>query len=113
MVNEGIILNSNEALLKSNMVRELANLRETTPEDLQYAVFRTLTGRSWEEVDWTVEDNQAGAFIWIKTFDQFLAELAEDGYVRTEQRDGKAVIVPTERDAPIDYSQAGFLSRPL
>jgi len=108
MVNEGIILNNDEVLLKSAMLNELANLEETTPEELQRVVFHFLTGHAWEEVDWDREDNQAGAFLWIKTFDRFLAELAEDGYVRTHEHGGETYLVPGEQDPPIDYSQVGF-----
>jgi len=112
MVNEGTIVNSDEALMKSNMVQQLANLGEATPEDLQRAVFRVLTGHRWEDVDWDREDNQAGAFLWIRTFDEFLAELAADGYVRTEQHGDKLVVVANEHDEPLDFSQVGFLNRP-
>ncbi len=112
MQNEGIVLNNGEAVIKSEIVRQLANLKETTPDQLERAVFHALTGHSRDEVDWEVEDNQAGEFLWIKAFDQLLAELVEDGYVHTEHRGDKPVLVPTERDAPVEYSQATHPHRP-
>ncbi len=111
MQNEGMIVNTGEVLIKSEMVRQLAKLKAATPDELERQVFRALTGRSRDEVDWELEDNQAGEFLWIKVFDQLLVDLAEDGYLRTEQRDGKPVLVANEQDAPTEYSQLLHPSR--
>jgi hypothetical protein len=111
MENEGIVGNSNTVAIKSEIVRQLARLEETTPENLERAVFYALTGHSKEEVDWTIEDNQAGEFLWVKAFDQLLSELSQDGYVRVEDRDGESVLVAAEQETPSEYSQVGPSSR--
>ena len=31
------------------------------------------------DVDWSVVDNQAGYYLWLRSFDQLVGELVEDG----------------------------------
>jgi len=104
MENEGVIVKSNTVVIKSEMVTQLTRLSVTTPEKLEGAVFHALTGYSKDEVDWEVEDNQAGGFLWTKAFDQLLAELFKDGYVRVEEHDGKSVLVANEEYPTSEYS---------
>ena len=53
--------------------------------DLEAAVFTALVGHSRDEIDWDVEDNKAGYYTWVKSFDQLIQELIEDGYMLTEE----------------------------
>jgi hypothetical protein len=101
MLNEGLIVNDTTALVKSEMVRQIRRLGATTPDDLERAVFKALIGHDREEVDWDVEDNQAGYYTWIKSFDQLIGELIEDGYIRSEE---VRRLVPTEADPSVEYS---------
>ncbi len=101
MLNEGLIVNDSTALVKSEIVNQIRRLGATTPADLERAVFRALTGRDRDEVDWDVEDNQAGYYTWVKSFDQLIEELIEDGHIRTEET---RHLVPTEADPPVEYS---------
>jgi hypothetical protein len=84
MLNEGVITSDTKALMKSEMLKQLWHLGNTTPDLLERAVFRSLTGGTREDVDWGVEDNHAGYFLWIHSFDQLIGELAEDGYLQVE-----------------------------
>lgn len=101
MLNEGLIVNDTTALVKSEIVNQIRRLGATTPDDLERAVFRAITGHDREEVDWEVEDNQAGYYTWVKSFDQLIAELIEDGYIRTEE---VRRLVPTEAEPSVEYS---------
>jgi hypothetical protein len=101
MLNEGIIVNDTSALVKSEIVNQIRRLGATTPDDLEQAVFKALVGHGREEVDWDIEDNQAGYYAWIKSFDGFINELIEDGYIRTEE---PRTLVATEADPSSGYS---------
>lgn len=107
MLNEGIITSDARTLIKSEMVRQLRTLGATTPDEWERAVFRAVTGHDREEVDWRIEDNQAGYYSWIKSFDSLIGELIEDGYVRSEQaaESNERTLIPVPLDDPIDYSQ--------
>ena len=105
MLNEGLITNDTATLVKSEMVRQIRGLGPTTPDALERAVFEALTGQRREDVDWDVEDNQAGYYSWMKSFDQLIAELVEDGYIRDEQKQG---LVPTEAEPDIEYSHLAY-----
>lgn len=88
MLNEGIITNSDTALVKSEMVRQLRRLGETSPKSWEGATFEALTGNTRDEIDWEVEDNKAGYFLWVKTFDTLVGELVEDGYAIVNEAEG-------------------------
>ena len=64
-------------------------------------MFTAITGHSREDVDWQIEDNQAGYYTWLKRFDQLIGELIEDGYMISE---GSAELVATEAESPTQYS---------
>ena len=101
MLNEGIIVNNTTALVKSEMVRQIRRLGPTTSDEFERAVFQALTGHDRDEVDWENEDNQAGYYTWLKSFDQLIGELVEDGYIRiVETRQ----LVPTEAEPQTEYS---------
>lgn len=101
MLNEGIIVNDTTALVKSEMVKQIRRLGDTTPDELERAVFKALSGHDREEVNWDLADNQAGYFTWLKSFDQLIEELVEDGYILVE---GPNRLVRTEADPIIEYS---------
>ena len=101
MLNEGVILNDTMALVKSEIVNQIRRLGPTTPEQLERAVFKALVGHDREEVDWDIEDNQAGYYSWIKSFDQRITELIEDGYISTGDT---GTLVPAEAEPRSDYS---------
>jgi hypothetical protein len=109
MLNEGIIVNDAAALVKSEMVRQIRRLGPATPDDLERAVFKALTGHDREEVDWDLEDNQAGYYTWLKSFDDLITELIEDGYVRIEE---PGRLVPTEAESNGEYSHLVYPSGP-
>ncbi len=95
MLNEGIIVNDTTALLKSEVMNQIRRLGPTTVDQLERAVFNALVGHNREEVDWHIEDNQAGYYTWVRSFDQILAELIEDRDVLTE---GERILAPTEAE---------------
>jgi len=107
MINEGIIASDTKSVIKSEMLRQLWAMGPTDPDTWERAVFKGTVGAEREDVDWSFEDNQAGYFTWIKSFDQLIGELIEDGYVCVEAEEGSRSqrLVPTETDGPIDYSQ--------
>lgn len=105
MLNEGVVSGDSRALVKSVMVRQLHKLQRTTPDALERAVFEALTGGSREDIDWDVQDNQAGYFLWTKTFDGLITELEEDGYLAVEEEKEGSVLVPTDKEPDIDLSQ--------
>jgi hypothetical protein len=109
MLNEGLIVNNSAALIKSEMVKQIRRLGPTTPDELERAVFKALTGREREDVDWDIEDNQAGYYSWLRSFDQLLGELVEDDYLVVEELDGdKRRIVPTEALPDFQYSHLAY-----
>jgi len=104
-LNEGILRNDTKTLVKSEMLRQLAVLKQTTPDEWERVVFESLTGHKREDVDWEVEGNQAGYYQWIRSFDQLISELEEDGHVKVaDTGENKKVLIATERDPNIDYS---------
>ena len=82
MLNEGLIVDDSAALVKSEIVNQIRRLGPTSPDALERAVFKALVGHDREEVDWDIEDNQAGYYMWVKSFDRLIHELIEDGYER-------------------------------
>ena len=109
MLNEGLIVNDTTALVKSEIVNQIRRLGPTTPEDLERAVFRALTGHDRDEIDWDVEDNKAGYYTWMKSFDQLVGELVEDGYIRVEEDQG---LVPTDALPHVEYSHLVYPKGP-
>ena len=101
MLNEGLIVNDTAALVKSEIVKQIRQLGRTTPAELERAVFEALTGHGPEEIDWEVEDNQAGYHAWIKSLDSLMHELIEDGYILAEE---PGILVPTEAQRHGEYS---------
>ena len=112
MVNEGVVVNDARSLLKSSILKQVWRLGPTSSDALERAVFHALTGGEREDVDWDVEDNQAGYFLWIKGFDQMRGELEEDGYLRAEKSEGGrfARIVPLEVLPALDVAQLVYPS---
>jgi hypothetical protein len=102
MLNEGLIVNDTKALVKSEIVNQIRRLGPTTPDDLERATFKAITGHDREEVDWDIEDNQAGYYSWLKSFDGLVKELVEDGYIREEEEPHR--LVPTEAEETSEYS---------
>ena len=107
MLNEGLIVNDTSALVKSELVKQIRRLGPTTPDDLERAVFTALTGHEREDVDWDIEDNQAGYYLWVQAFDGLIAELIEDGYIRVEagETSGKKRLVAAETDPALGVCQ--------
>jgi hypothetical protein len=101
MLSEGVIVNDTKALVKSEIVNQIRRLGPTTPDKLEQAVFKTLVGHKREDVDWDIEDNQAGYYTWLKSLDQLISELIEDGYIRVEE---VRTLVPTEAEPHGEYS---------
>jgi len=112
MLNEGILMNDSRILMKSEMLRQLAALQETTPDEWERRVFESITGHKREDVDWDFEDNQAGYYSWVLAFDQLISELEQDGYVRVADAGGnRRVLMTNETDPAVDYSQFVYPSR--
>jgi len=108
MLNEGMITNDAAALVKSEMVNQIRRLGPCSPDELERAVFEAITGHSRESVDWDLEDNQAGFYTWLKSFDQLISELVEDGYMRIKET---RLLVPTEADPQVEYSHLAYPSQ--
>ena len=105
MLNEGLLNNSMKTLIKTEMIRQLRRLQQTTPETWERRVFESLTGQSREDVDWELEDNQAGYYTWVKSFDALIEELMADGYVRVEKNDDDSrTLHAVVADPPVDFS---------
>jgi hypothetical protein len=105
MLNEGFVVSGSKALIKSEVVRQISRLSRTTPDRLERAVFEALTGHRREDVDWNVEDNKAGYFLWTKSFDNLITELVDDGYIAIEKEGQGSVLVAVEREPEIGISQ--------
>ena len=107
MLNEGIIKPDTRQLMKTEMIQELHQMGGATPLRWQHAVFKRCTGEDWAEVDWSYEDNKAGAFLWTKSFDQLVEELVDEGFVcqAQDESSGEAILVPAEVDPEIDWSR--------
>jgi hypothetical protein len=101
MLNEGVIVNDTRALLKSEIVNQIRRLGTATPKELERAVFKSLVGHDRDDVDMSIEDNQAGYYTWVKSFDELITELIEDGNIRREE---SVTLVPTEAEPHDDYS---------
>jgi hypothetical protein len=101
MLNEGIVVNDAAALVRSEMARQIRALGSTTPDEMEQAVFHALTGHQREDVDWALDDNQAGYYTWVKSFDVLVGELVEDGYIRVTE---PGRLVPTNAEPQIEYS---------
>jgi hypothetical protein len=113
-LNEGIVTSDAKILMKSVMLRQLALLKQTTPDEWERAVFKALIGYKREDVDWNIKDNQAGYYTWIRSFDQLIGELEEDGYVRVaDAGENRKVLMATDRGPTIDYSQFVYPSKPV
>jgi hypothetical protein len=111
MINEGNVTDGTPALLRSEMVQQLQSLGSASPDEWERAVFRALTGHDREDVDWDFEDNQAGYYTWIRSFDGFAQELVDDGFVKVGRQEGAPVCLPAETDPPIGWSQVAYPSR--
>jgi len=106
MLNEGFVANDTRTMIKSEMIKALWRLGPTDPDTWERTVFERLTGGRREDVDWAVEDNQAGYFTWVKSFDQLIGELIEDGHVVERYlRDGGKQLAPVDNDGPLDVAQ--------
>jgi hypothetical protein len=107
MAHEGVIVDDTATVVKSEIIHQIRRLGPTTPEELERATFQVLVGRPREDVDWDLEDNQAGYFTWLKSFDQLVGELIDDDYIRVEELEGtgQRTLVPTEELPDSKYSQ--------
>ncbi len=101
MLNEGLIVNDTTALVKSEIVTQIRRLGPTTSDRLERAVFKALVGHDREDVDWDLPDNKAGYFTWVKSFDNLIRELIEDGYILAEE---PGTLTPTEAEHHSEYS---------
>jgi hypothetical protein len=105
-LNEGIIVGGSKIRVKSEMLRHLARVEETTPDSWERAVFKSLTGHTREDVDWSIGDNHAGYYTWIRSFDRLISELEEDGYVYKANVSGnQKVLKKTGWDPSVEYSE--------
>ena len=111
MLNEGIIASDARSLVKSEMLKQLWSAKQTTPDAWERAVFSSLTGHSREDIDWEFEDNQAGYYTWVKSFDTLIEELIEDGYVKVDASQGEKTLIATEPDPMVDLSRMAYPSR--
>ena len=107
MLNEGIVVNDTVVLVKSEIINQIRRLGPTSPDELERVVFESLTGHKREDVDWDVDDNQAGYFTWLKSFDQLVNELVQDDYilVETQGNGSERVLKPADNLPSVDYSQ--------
>ena len=110
MLNEGIVVNDAAVLVKSEIINQIRRLGPTSPDELERVVFESLTGHKRDEVDWDIEDNQAGYYTWLKSFDQLIEELVQDGYILVEKQgnEPERVLTPVENAPTIDYSQSVY-----
>ena len=107
MLNEGIVVNDAAVLVKSEIINQIRRLGPTSPDELERVVFESLTGHKREGDDWDIEDNQAGYYTWLKSFDQLIDELVQDDYILVETQDNGSdrVLAPAENLPTVDYSQ--------
>ena len=107
MLNEGIVRPDVRQLMKTEMIRELRELGRATPSHWQEAVFKRITGEDFSELDWDFEDNQAGAFLWTRSFDELIQELVEDGFVGEAENENSTerIMVPVDADPNINWSR--------
>jgi hypothetical protein len=105
-LNEGIVGSDTKIQMKSEMLKQLDHLKETTPDEWERAVFESLTGQKREDVDWDIPDNHAGYYTWIRSFDQLINELEEEGYVKVVEQSGNhKKLQKTEWDPAMHPSQ--------
>jgi len=104
MINEGIVGSDSRIALRSEMLRQIHRLESATPEVWERAVFESLTGARREDVDWEVEDNQAGYYTWVKSFDALIEELVSDGFVRQDTAEDGSLLVAETTDPSLDWS---------
>jgi len=107
MINEGIVGDDSKSAVRSEMVNQIQKLGRATPDQWERAVFESLTGGKREDVDWSVEDNQAGYRTWVKSFDGLIGELVEDGFISREGDSKAPVLVAQKTDANIDWPTTG------
>lgn len=107
MLNEGTVASDTAVLVKSEIINQIRRLGPTTPQELERVVFESLTGHKRDEVDWDIEDNQAGYYTWLKSFDQMIDELVQDDYilVETQGNGSERVLKPAEALPTVDYAQ--------
>jgi hypothetical protein len=108
-LNEGVVSEDSKIQVKNEMIRQLRTMGAADPDAWERAVFEAMTGHTREDVDWDVEDNQAGYHLWIKSFDGLIEELVDDGYVREERGEGDArVLRPTSSEPDLQMSQVVY-----
>lgn len=107
MLNEGIVTNDVKVEVKSTIIHRIRELGPTTPDALEAIVFKMITGHTRDEVDWDIEDNQAGYYLWVQAFDGSIEELVEDGYIRVEagEKSGEKRLVAAETDPALGVCQ--------
>jgi hypothetical protein len=111
-LNEGVVANDTKTAMKSEMLRQLDSLKETTPDQWERAVFEALTGFRREDVDWDVPGSQAAYYMWIRSFDQLISEIEDDGYVKAVDKGAnRKVMRKTEWDPTINFSQFVYSPR--
>jgi hypothetical protein len=112
MENEGILVSTSWMLMKDEMINAIRELGSGTPDEWERAVFERLTGHNRDDVDFEVDDNQAGYFLWLKTFDKLVAELIDDGYVTAENGEDGAPprIVAREADPSLAWNRLVYPS---
>ncbi len=112
ILNEGIVGSDTKIAMKSEMLKQLNLLNETTPDEWERAVFKSLTGHRREDVDWNVPDNHAGYYTWIRSFDQLISELEEEGYVKVvDHGENRKLLRKTDWDPAMSYSQLVYPSK--
>jgi hypothetical protein len=82
--------------LRALMVAQLRLLGEATVADWEREVFRAVTGRTREDVDWSYSLNHVGYALWLRAFGYTAAELIVRGEVIKEHRGGQPLMVPRE-----------------
>ena len=92
MSSQIAVIEVTNASLKACMLAQLRLLEEATSDAWERAVFRSLTGGTREDVDWSHRENFAGYALWVQTFGHLVAELITEGAVLTMKRDGKFVM---------------------
>ena len=113
IINEGIVGTDTRIAMKSEMLKQLNRLNETTPDEWERAVFESLTGHRREDVDWEIQDNHAGYYTWVRSFDQLISELEDEGYVKVSSQDrNRKVLKKTDWDPNLDVSQVVYGKKP-
>ena len=94
------VIEVTSASLKARMLGQLRLLGEATSDAWERAVFRSLTGGTREDVDWSQRENFAGYALWVQTFGHLVAELITEGAVLTVKRNGKFVMFARPAEQP-------------